>query len=117
MAHDLALYADADLRAGSSTASPSPSLVSLTAAALAVSPVTLNPTADTYSESGSPTTNFGSSGEIRVKKSTATSGANREGVLKFDLSSLGGAPAASAVLRLYSKLQDTRQSNIVTDVF
>jgi hypothetical protein len=62
----------------------SPSLLNLSAAAApSLSPVTLNPTADTYTESGSPTTNFGSSGEMRVKKSSGTT-ANREAVLKFD---------------------------------
>src|SRR4051812_44373439 len=122
MPYDLAVYADAPAFSAGSKSSPTftgpaASLLSLSAAAApSLTPVTLNPIADTYTESGSPTTNFGSSGEIRVKKSSGTT-ANREGLIKFDLSSLGGAAPASAVLRLYGKLQDTREANIVTDVF
>ena len=118
MSYDLAAYANlSNVSNSSSGTTGTPSLLSLSAAAApSLTPVTLNPTADTYTESGSPATNFGSSGEVRVKKSSGTT-ANREALLKFDLSSLGGAPAASAVLRLYGKLQDTREANVVTDVF
>ncbi len=75
---------------------------------------TLRDTADAYvRDQQYAGTNFGSSGELQVKKST--SGFNRESYLKFDLSSL--STINSAKLRLSGKLSESSSSAVRVAAF
>lgn len=60
---------------------------------------------DTYADQANPTYNYGSSSAITIKKNSSTSANNREGYLKFDLSSLHLDPSyiVSVRLRMYVK--------------
>jgi glucose/arabinose dehydrogenase len=59
-------------------------------------------------------TNYGSSGELWVKKNGSTS-LNRQTYLKFNLGSV--TSIASARLRLYGSLTDTRNSRVTVNVY
>ena len=77
---------------------------------------TLNPGADAYVLDGSSASqNFGGATQLLVKRSSSA-GYNREGVLKFDLSAVQGT-VGSVKLRLFGNLQDTRATNLATDVY
>jgi uncharacterized delta-60 repeat protein len=76
---------------------------------------TLNPTADAYVEDGSNAgKNFGTASQLVVKKS-GTSGDNRLTYLKFDLSSVSSIN--SVKLNLFGELNNTQQTDLVTQVF
>lgn len=62
--------------------------------------VTLSPTADSYIQQGTPTTNYGTATTMLVRIDTANS-LSRAGYLQFDLSSLPAGTITSAQLRVY----------------
>ncbi|MCE5266809.1 MAG: hypothetical protein LLG00_02855 [Planctomycetaceae bacterium] len=69
-------------------------------AAAAATVVTINPTADAYVSSSTPTTNYGNIGDLLVQNNTARGSASAsDAYLKFDLSGIS-APVTKAVLNL-----------------
>ncbi|HET9017032.1 MAG TPA: DNRLRE domain-containing protein, partial [Thermomicrobiaceae bacterium] len=75
--------------------------------------LTFTPTADTYVDSGSPTTNFGTSADLVVGGNSSNVGIGggtiRDTYLKFDLSGLSGT-VTSATLRLFCATDATNIS-------
>lgn len=65
--------------------------------ALLSNPLTLNPVADAYIASGSPSTNYGSATRLQVDNSPV-----KHILLKFNVSGINGQPIVSAKLRLYT---------------
>src|SRR5687767_1475334 len=77
---------------------------------------TLAANADSYVRDGSfAGSNFGGATELIVKQSGTDF--NRETLLRFDLSGVGGAGVTSAKLRVFGQLQDNRATNVLTDVY
>ncbi len=67
---------------------------------LAQTVVTLTPTADTYTEQGQPTVNFGAATTVLIRRDPAGT-LTRGGYFQFDLSGLPTGTISSAVLRLW----------------
>lgn len=85
------------------TDSPASNVVTVTTPAAPTTPTaaaTLTAAADAYVYDGAKTTNYGNAGTMQVKQSSA--GFNRQGLIKFDVSSL--ANVNSAKLRLLANL-------------
>ncbi len=72
----------------------------LGAQATAQTVVTLTPTADTYTEQGQPTVNFGTATTVLIRRDPAGT-LTRGGYFQFDLSGLPTGTITSAVLRLW----------------
>jgi glycoprotein endo-alpha-1,2-mannosidase len=70
--------------------------VTTPAAAAAASTVTLKPSADSYADASTPTTNYGGANQIVVDASP-----QRQLFLRFDVAGLGGQTVSAAQLRLY----------------
>ncbi len=85
-------------------------LASLGTQATAQTVVTLTPTADTYTEQGQPTVNFGTATTVLIRRDAAGT-LTRGGYFQFDLSGLPTGTITSAVLRLYGS-QDTGGTGI-----
>lgn len=80
-----------------------------------MSTTTLGAAADAYVRDGSfAGQNFGNATELDVKVSGPDF--NRESLLRFDLTGIAGS-VTSAKLRLYGGLQDTRSTNVLTDIY
>ena len=78
-------------------------------------PKTLTTSTVAYAQDGASSgSNFGSSSQVQVKKTTQ-SGYNREGFLKFDVS--GVSVINSAKLRLFGNLGDAQNASVQTQVF
>jgi len=81
-------------------------LACITPGTAASTTVTLNPSADTYADQDNPTTNFSTSAEIRVGRTTEFLTLRRS-YLRFNLSSIpANAVVSSAQLRLHLNLGD-----------
>jgi hypothetical protein len=74
-------------------------------------PIVRRPTADSYGRDGTyATQNFGSSGELQLKKGAA--GSNREAFLKFNLADLSAI--GSAKLRIYGRIDSSTDQPVVS---
>lgn len=66
--------------------------------------VTINPVADAYVNSASPTSNYGTNASLRVD---ANSASIMRSYLRFTVSGLGGVAVQSAMLRIYANSANT----------
>lgn len=71
---------------------------------------TFNPVADSFIHDANPSTNYGTSQELLVKKGSSTN--FRKAFLKFDLSSFGSNVVSNAVVRLFATTNVAISMNI-----